>query len=153
MIAAATAPGTELDRSGTLPGAKRTVGVLPWLLLAVLVGGAALTGAVVLRSRANAVASGASSSAASALPRVEASAPLAAPVSVAPVVAAPVATASEAASAVPAGLVSAAPAAHGKPAVAIATVASKGRPQPAPPKVAAPGAPPPLAPAPKYTRD
>ena len=144
MIAAGTAPGTELDRSGTLPGAKRTVGALPWVLLAVLVGGAVLTGAVVLRSHA--VTAGASSSAASALPQaVEVSAPVAAPVPVAPVVVAPVTASAEAPTA---GSALAPPVAHAKPAV---QVGSKGK--SSSPKVGAPAAPSPLAPAPKYTRD
>jgi len=149
MIAAGTAPGTELDRSGTLPGAKRKIGALPWLLLAVLVGGSVLAGAVALRSRA--VAAVASSSAASALPQaVEVAAPVAAPVSVAPVVVAPVTASAEVASAPSAAVV---PSAHGKPALPATLVALKGKPQPSPPKVGAPAAPSPLAPAPKYTRD
>jgi eukaryotic-like serine/threonine-protein kinase len=149
MIAAGTAPGTELDRSGTLPGTKRKVRALPWVLLAVLVGGALLTGAVVLRSHGD--AAGASSSAASALPQaVEVSAPVAAPASVAPVVVAPVTASAEARSA---GAAPVAPAAHTKPAGAGAQVALKGKLQPSPPKVSAPAAPSPLAPAPKYTRD
>jgi len=152
MIAAGTAPGTELDRSGTLPGAKRSVRALPWLVLAVVLGGAVLTGAAVLLSRTSAVPAGASSSAASALPQaVEGSAPVAASVSVAPVVVAPVTAGTEAALAVPAGSAVAVSAAHGKPAVPVAQL--KGRSQPVPPKVGATAAASPPAPAPKYTRD
>jgi tRNA A-37 threonylcarbamoyl transferase component Bud32 len=143
MIAAGTAPGTELDRSGTLSGAKRRFGALPWLVVAVLVACAALTGALLLHSRATVASADASSSAPSAAPlAVAVSAPPAAPVSVAPVAALPAATASAAAAAAEPSA-AALPVAHGKP-----TTALKGKPPPS--KV---GASSPLAPAPKYTRD
>ncbi|HEY3664797.1 MAG TPA: serine/threonine-protein kinase, partial [Polyangiaceae bacterium] len=65
-IAAGTAPGTELDRSGTLPGARRKVSVLLGVVLAVLGVGAALALLLVLRAQrmsATAEASGSSVSA------------------------------------------------------------------------------------------
>ena len=143
LIAAGTAPGTELDRSGTLSGAKRKLGALLWVLFALLVGGAVLILAIVLRPRTGVVA--AASSAASALPQaVEVSAPVAAPVSVAPVMVAPVTASAEAASA---GSASVPPAIYGRPAVPVPQVVLKGKPAP---KIGAPSV---LAPAPKYTRD
>ena len=89
MIAAGTAPGTELDHSGTFSGAKRRFRALPWLVVAVLFAGAALTGALLLHSRATVATADAASSIASAAPVAVAVSAPPAPVSVAPVCAAP----------------------------------------------------------------
>jgi len=147
-IAAGTAPGTELDRSGTMPGARRKVSALFWVALVVLASGAALAVGFVLRLHGKSTTAEASSSAESAPPALAVSAQrAAAAVSVAPAVVPPVVGSPEAPSAVPA--VASAPLAHAVPA---ARAVAKPKAQSAAPKAPA-AAPSPAVPAPKYTRD
>ncbi len=147
MIAAGTAPGTELHRSATLSGAKRKIGALLWVALGVLVAGAGLTGALVLHSSATVASGGAPSFAPSAAAQAfTAAVPGATPVAVAPVVVPPASASAEAAppaaafasaasaaaASASAASASAAPTAHDKPAKALKSKPAKASPLPVP---------------------
>ena len=152
-IVAGTAPGTEFDRSGTLPGAKRNSGLVPVVIGSLLFGGAALAGVAVWHGHAPAPATEATHSAVSSLSPTPERVPV--PVlEVAPPPAAPQVASAEPVTVVPAQSASAAALASSsaKPlAVSGAHPASKAK-APAAPKAPAPAAPA-AAPAPKYTRD